>query len=253
MLDTSTSFGPASALTARRCARRSRRCHRHGFRTRRCAIRRAPGCRRLHRVTNCHGAADRSLRAVEHREKAVTRRAHLAAPKPSKLRPHDGVVGIEQRVPVTVTDLRGATRRIHDVGEQHGGENPVIGHVSLLAGEELGDLLERIAPRLHEVVIVAPRQLDVLRTRYVISDVLAPLGRENRSSACWRTSVGTRMVGRTARTSNSAKRGIMRAKVPGLAASRSCRANAARISSFHGMSGLRMLQLSRAPHGDLRR
>jgi hypothetical protein len=27
---------------------------------------------RLHRVTNCHGAADRSLRAVEHRQEAIT-------------------------------------------------------------------------------------------------------------------------------------------------------------------------------------
>ena len=45
----------------------------------------------------------------------------------------------------------------------------------------------------------------------------------------------------------------MRATVPGLAARRSCRAHAARISSFHGMSGLiSMLELSRPPHGDHR-
>ena len=55
---------------------------------------------------------------------------------------HDGVVRIEQRMPVTVADLRGAPRRVHDVGEQHRGENPIIGHVCLVAGEELGDLLE---------------------------------------------------------------------------------------------------------------
>ena len=78
-------------------------------------------------------------------------------------------------MPVTVADLRGPARRVHDVGEQHRGENPIIGHVGLLAGEELGDLLEGRAPRFDEVVHVAPRQLNVFRARYVIGDVLAPL------------------------------------------------------------------------------
>ena len=60
-------------------------------------------------------------------------------------------------MPVTVTHLRGPARRVDDVGEQHGGQNPIVGHVSLLAGEELGDLLERFAPRFDEVERVAPR------------------------------------------------------------------------------------------------
>ena len=42
------------------------------------------------------------------------------------------------------------------------------------------DLLEGLAPWFHEVVNVAPRQLDVLRARYVVSDVLAPLGQDPR-------------------------------------------------------------------------
>ena len=95
--------------------------------------------------------------------------------------------------------------------------------------------------------LVAPRQLNVLRARYVIGDVLALRG-TNGSSACWTTRVGTRIVGRTARTSNSVTSGNMRATVPGLAARRSCRAHAARISSFHGMSGFITCWNSPVPH-----
>ena len=67
---------------------------------------------RLHRVANRHGAADRSLRPVERRQEAITRRVHLATPKASQLRPHDGVVRIEQRMPVAVADLSRPARRI---------------------------------------------------------------------------------------------------------------------------------------------
>ena len=80
---------------------------------------------------------------------------------------------IEQRVPVTVAHVRCPARRVHDVGEQHCGEHPIIGHLGLLAGEELGDLLERVPPRLNEVVHVAPRELDELCARYVFGDVAA--------------------------------------------------------------------------------
>ena len=158
MLDTSTSFGPASALTARADV--------HGDPADVVAADLAlagvqPGAHldaeRLHRVANRHRAADRSLRAVEHRQEAVARRVHLAAPKAGELRPDDGVVRIEQRMPVTVADLRRPTRRVHDVGEQHRGEHPIIGHFGLVAGEELGDLLEGRTPsRFNEVIHVAP-------------------------------------------------------------------------------------------------
>jgi hypothetical protein len=87
-------------------------------------------------------------------------------------------VRIKQRTPVTVTHLRCPARRIHDVGEQHRRENPIIGHFCLMPGEELGDLLERIAPRFHEVVKVAPLELNVFRVRNVVGDVLAHCGRD---------------------------------------------------------------------------
>ena len=89
--------------------------------------------------------------------KPVAGCVHLAASKPSELRPDDGIVRIKQRTPVTVADLRRPTRRVHNVGEQHRREHPIIGHVGLLAGEELGDLLKRLTPRFDEVENVAPR------------------------------------------------------------------------------------------------
>jgi hypothetical protein len=70
----------------------------------------------------------------------------------------------------------------------------------------------------------------------------------NGSSVCWRTRVGTRTVGRIARALNSAMSGNISATVRGLAARRSSRAHAARISSFHGMSGLTTCWYSPVPH-----
>jgi hypothetical protein len=201
----------------------------------------------LHSVTNCFGATDRSLRAVEHREETVARCVHLTTTETSELRTDDGIVLIKQVMPVAVADRCGPARRIHDVGEQQRGKNPIIGHFCLLPGEELGDLLEGRAPRVHEVVQVAPRQRHVLGARNVVSDVLTK-GVMKGSSVCRITTVGTRTVGSTARTSISAVRGIMSARVRGLAASRYIRAHVARISSFQGMSGLIRFSNSPVPH-----
>ena len=63
------------------------------------------------------------------------------ASKACELCPDDGVVRIKQGMPLAVTDLRGLARRVHDVGEEHRGEDTVVGHVCVVAGEELGDLL----------------------------------------------------------------------------------------------------------------
>ena len=97
-----------------------------------------------------------------------------------ELRPHDGVVRVEQGMPVTVADLRGPPRRVDDVGEQHRGEHPIIGHIGLVAGEELVDLMERIPPWFDEVIRITPRQLNVFRARYVIGDVFAHRGHDHR-------------------------------------------------------------------------
>ena len=68
------------------------------------------------------------------------------------------------------------------------------------------------------------------------------------SSAWWRTRVGTRTVGSTAPHVHLARSGIMRATVRGLAVRRSIRAHAARISSFHGISGFITCWNSPVPH-----
>ena len=88
---------------------------------------------RLHRVADRHRAADRSLRAVEHRKESVSCGADFAAAEASELRADDGVVRIKQGMLVTVADLRGPSCRVYDVGEEHRGENPVVGHLSLVA------------------------------------------------------------------------------------------------------------------------
>lgn len=100
----------------------------------------------LHRVPNSHGAPDRPLRTVKHRQEPIARSIHLASPKPTQLRSDNGVVCVEQCVPVAVAHLGSALCGVHDVGEQHRGENPIIGHLGLLSGEELGDFPEGLAP-----------------------------------------------------------------------------------------------------------
>jgi hypothetical protein len=155
VLETSTSFGPARALTPAYF-----------------------DAERLHRVANGHGAADRSLRAVEHCEEAVARGVHLAASKAIELYADDGVMRVKQRAPVTVADLGGPARRVDNVGEQHGGENPIIGHVCMLAGEELSDRFKGLSPWFDEVIYVPPWELDVFRAGYVISDVSAHRGQD---------------------------------------------------------------------------
>ena len=73
----------------------------------------------------------------------------------------------------------------------------------------------------------------------------------NGSSVCWTTRVGTRIVGSTARTSNSVTRGIMRVTVAGLAARRSmpCPRCPDLLVPRHVRID-HMLDLARAPHRD---
>ncbi|OBF85362.1 hypothetical protein A5791_02310 [Mycobacterium sp. 852002-51163_SCH5372311] len=132
----------------------------------------------LHRIANRHRTADRALRAVEYRQKPVTGGVDLATPKPGQLCAHYRIMRIEQRMPLPVTQLRGASRRIHNVGEQHRSQHPIVGHVGLMTCEKLGDLLKGRTPRLHEVIHVAPWQLNVFGAGYLIGDVLAHRARD---------------------------------------------------------------------------
>jgi hypothetical protein len=135
---------------------------------------------RLHRVSDRHGATDRSLRTVEHREETVSSGTHFAAPEASELRPDDGVVRIEQRMPVTVAHFCGPTCRVDDVGEEHRGEHAVACRVGLIAGHELGDLVEGITPWFDDVVEVAARQLNIFRAGNVVAQIPTLRGRDHR-------------------------------------------------------------------------
>ena len=68
------------------------------------------------------------------------------------------------------------------------------------------------------------------------------------SSAWWNTSVGTRIVGRTARTSDFGQQRAHEGDGPWADRQTFNRAHAARISSFHGMSGLTTCWNSPLPH-----
>ena len=69
---------------------------------------------------------------------------------------------LEQRTPAAVAQLCGALGRVHDVGEEHGGEHAVADGRASHAGQELLDLMDGPAIR---------GDLDVLRIRDVICGV----------------------------------------------------------------------------------
>jgi hypothetical protein len=155
---------------------------------------------------------------------------------------------IEQGMSVAITHLGGSARGVHDVGKQHRSQHPIVGHFCLMAGEELGDLLEGLPPRFNRVVDVPARELDVLGTGYVVGDVLANCRHDQRVVGVVQDEVGTRTVGSTARTSISCMSAKTKATAVGLAARRSIRAQLALISSFHGMSGFIRCCNSPVPH-----
>src|SRR5262249_16997059 len=65
-------------------------------------------------------AADRTGRAVEGGEKAITGRADLAAAEAHELRAHEPVVMLEHLPPAPVTERRCLLGRGDNVGEKHG-------------------------------------------------------------------------------------------------------------------------------------
>jgi len=224
VLDTSTSFGPASALT------------------------RAPMCTPIPPMSSprtshspvCNPARTWMPSACTASRIAIAQRIARCGPsniarKPSPevftSRPRKrascerttAVVRIKQSVPVAVADLRRPARRVHDVGEQHRGQHPIIDQVSPLVGEGTRRFPGRT--RASQVrrggKTLRPGSSTYFAPGMRSATSLPHSGGKKGSSACWRTSVGTRTVGSTARTSVSASRDIMRAAVPGLAPRRS--------------------------------
>ena len=73
-------------------------------------------------------APDRARGSVERREDPVSRQLDEAAPEPCDLRPHLGVVSVEQRAPLAVAELGGPPGGIDDVGEQDRGQRAASFH-----------------------------------------------------------------------------------------------------------------------------
>ena len=108
------------------------------------------------------------------------------------------VVLVEQLAPAPVAELGRALGRADDVGEEHGREHAIRLGPGPDAREELLDLVDdRVGIARPDEVLVAG-ELDELRARDLLRRSSVPPRRStSRSPARWRTSVGTRIVGRT--------------------------------------------------------
>ncbi len=94
-------------------------------------------------VDEACGARHRPSRTVECRKATVPQQLYLATPVPLDRATHDPIVLGQEIEPTFVTERRRPRRRVHDVGEQDGGEYPTRGRCVALAGEELLDVIER--------------------------------------------------------------------------------------------------------------
>ena len=63
--------------------------------------------------------------AVEAGEKGITHRLDLDATKGRELFAHDGVVARNECSPLSIAESNRARRRVDDISEQNGGENPI--------------------------------------------------------------------------------------------------------------------------------
>jgi hypothetical protein len=93
------------------------------------------------------GTSDCSTWPIEGGQKPVTKRLDLAAAEALDLAPCQPIVTIQKVAPGVVPEGRGALGRADDVGEQHGGEDPIDILVAPRAGEELLD-------EIHGLVLV---------------------------------------------------------------------------------------------------
>ena len=166
---------------ARRCARRSRRCRRRGPRTRRCATRRAPRCRApaLRR-----GLPWRSGSLAAGRRTSRETRLPMCSP-----RGHENVSSCDRttascasssacqsRSPISAARCVESTMSVNStVARTRSSATsawwPVRNSAISWKDGRHGST---------KWINVAPRNLNVFRARYVIGDVLAPFGRDQR-------------------------------------------------------------------------
>src|SRR5262249_10758797 len=123
------------------------------------------------------GAADRTRRPVETREKAVSGRVDFSTTEADELATHDRVMTLEQITPCPVSEIGCSLARADDVGEQHRRQHAIrLGCVPVarldLRDEsfQLGEDRILVADLRSEV---PPRQLDEPRPRNMIREVAA--------------------------------------------------------------------------------
>jgi hypothetical protein len=107
-----------------------------------------------------HGAADGSGRTVG-RQEPVSSRVNVAPPVLGNPAPRDIVVGGEQILPSTISELGGPACRVHDIREQHGREHLVDLWDGPLARNELLHLVEDRVRVSNEGQVVLARELNV--------------------------------------------------------------------------------------------
>ena len=119
---------------------------------------------------NCERTADRTRRAVESREEAVTGGVNFTSAPAGQLPPHRRLMLSKQVTPAAVAEPRGALGRADDVGEEDRRQYAIGVPDRAHAGEELLDLVE------HRILVADPRQmirageLDELRTGNATGD-----------------------------------------------------------------------------------
>src|SRR5262245_65455447 len=79
---------------------------------------------RLDGIDDRHSAAHRAGRPIERSKEAVARGVDLDPAITGEESSHHRVMPLDDLAPAAVSELRGALRRIDDVGEKNGCENP---------------------------------------------------------------------------------------------------------------------------------
>src|SRR5262249_48166693 len=115
---------------------------------------------RLDAVANRAGALDRTGRTVEGREEPVPKGLHLPAAEALELAPCDPVVARSELAPPPVTEIRGAPRRVDDVGEEDCCEHAVAPPAPAVSGQELLDFIADSIDVADEWQVVGFVQLD---------------------------------------------------------------------------------------------
>ena len=146
----------------------------------------------------------RARRSIEGRQKAVARGVDLAAAVAAELGPHQPVMTFEETAPAPVAQLGGALRRIDDVGEEHRGQDAIGLGAAPRAGDELLHLIQDgVACHRSRGSDRCPRPRPASRRGCVAQGSAQPSMRVASSPIRCTTSVGTRIDGRTCRTSVS--------------------------------------------------